>query len=155
MAELNRHYRAKAKKSKLFLFSRKSSKPFGFTLIELMITVAIVGILASVAYPSYVGFVTSSNRTEGQRELLRFANLQEQYFVDYRTYATSLTALGKSTAAINTENKHYRIKVQSGADADGFILKATARNAQLANDSDCSPLRIDQVGVKTPTGCWD
>ena len=56
----------------------------GFTLIEVMITVAIIGILASVAYPSYVDFVTRSNRVEALQELTRFANLQEQYFIDHR-----------------------------------------------------------------------
>ena len=53
----------------------------GFTLIELLITVAIIGILAGVAYPSYTDFIVRSNRTEAQRELLHLANLQEQIFV--------------------------------------------------------------------------
>lgn len=143
------------KKSNYFLEDNTSRNQFGFTLIELMITVAIVGILAAVAYPSYTGFITSSNRSEGQRELLRFANLQEQYYVDYRTYATDLKKLGKATNVITTENGHYRIKVANGADASIFVLKAVAKGSQATNDSACSPLTINQVGTKGPAGCWD
>lgn len=141
-------------KSKEILHSEKCKKQFGFTLIELMITVAIVGILAAIAYPSYTSFVTQSNRSEGQRELLRFANLQEQYFVDYRTYGTDLKALGKTTATVLTEHKNYTISVVAGANALGFTLNATAKGAQATNDSTCSPLTINQVGLKGPPGCW-
>jgi type IV pilus assembly protein PilE len=139
---------------KHYLCSQKTTKQIGFTLIELMITVAIVGILAAVVYPSYVDFVTKSNRTEGQRELLRFANLQEQYFVDYRTYGADLKKLGKSSKKISTEHGHYTIKVQA-ANATTFELRAIAKGSQSTNDADCSPLTINQVGAKGPNGCWD
>lgn len=126
----------------------------GFTLIELMIAVAIVGILAAISYPSYTAFVTQSNRSEGQAELLRFANLQEQYFVDYRTYGADLTDLGQGTATVKTEQGNYTISVDS-ANASTFSLNATALGAQATNDSACSPLTISEAGVKGPTGCWD
>lgn len=76
-------YKSNDKKSKYFLHVSRR-KELGFTLMELLITVAIIGILASVAYPSYTDFVVRSNRSEAQRELMRFANLQEQVFVDRR-----------------------------------------------------------------------
>jgi type IV pilus assembly protein PilE len=141
--------------SKCYFYSKSVRKQRGFTLIELLITVAVVGILASVAYPSYVDFVTSSNRTEGQRELLRFANLQEQYFVDYRTYGDDLKKLGLSTTKVLTENGYYQIEVDS-ADATAFVLMAVAQGSQATNDdSACLSLTITQVGVKGPEGCWD
>jgi type IV pilus assembly protein PilE len=141
--------------SKCLFYSESARKQRGFTLVELLITVAVVGILASVAYPSDVDFVTSSNRTEGQRELLRFANLQEQYFVDYRTYGDDLTKLGKSTKKVLTENNHYQIEVDS-ADATAFVLMAVAQGSQATNDdSTCLSLTVTQVGVKGPDGCWD
>lgn len=143
------------KKLKNFLHSKNSRKQFGFTLMELMITVAIVGILAAIAYPSYTSFITRSNRSEGQGELLRFANLQEQYFVDYRTYGTDLTDLGRTTTTTLTESGNYTISVANGANAVGFTLNATAQGSQATNDSSCTPLTIDQVGVKGPPGCWD
>ncbi|MGB2739380.1 MAG: type IV pilin protein [Cognaticolwellia sp.] len=140
-------------KSKYPLYT-SNKKTLGFTLIELLVAVAIVGILAAIAYPSYTSFVTESNRTEGQRELLRYANMQEQYFVDYRTYGTNMIALGETTNTIDTEHKKYKISVAS-ANATGFVLNGTAQGAQATNDSACTPLTINHVGAKGPAGCWD
>lgn len=136
-------------------FQSAMNKKLGFTLIEVMITVAIVGILASIAYPSYTSFIASSNRTEGQRELLRFANLQEQYFVDYRTYGADLKALGQPKGTLITEHGNYKISVTNG-NAAGFTLNAIAQGAQAINDdSACTTLTINQAGVKTPNACWN
>jgi len=126
----------------------------GFTLIELLITVAIVSILAAVAYPSYSDFVTKSNRTEGQGELLRYANLQEQYFNDFRTYADELKKLGASSNWLKTEYGHYKITVKKG-DANEFELRANAQGAQKDNDSACKRLIIINTGDKTPKACWN
>jgi len=131
----------------------KQSKSYGFTLIELLITVAIVGILAGVAYPSYTDFVKRSNRSEGQRELLRYANLQEQVYVDSRSYAADMTGLGASTASIDTESGNYTISV-SAQSATTFTLQAVAKSTQTS-DSGCTTLTIDQIGTKTPTACWE
>jgi len=131
----------------------KQSKSYGFTLIELLITVAIVGILAGVAYPSYTEFVKRSNRSEGQRELLRYANLQEQVYVDSRSYAADMTGIGASTASIDTESGNYTISV-SAQSATTFTLQAVAKSTQTS-DSGCTTLTIDQIGTKTPTACWE
>jgi len=131
----------------------KQSKSYGFTLVELLITVAIVGILAGVAYPSYTEFVKRSNRSEGQRELLRYANLQEQVYVDSRSYAADMTGLGASTASIDTESGNYTISV-SAQSATTFTLQAVAKSTQTS-DSGCTTLTIDQIGTKTPTACWE
>ena len=138
-------------KSLLYMGNKKT---LGFTLLELMIAVAIIGILATIAYPTYTSFVTESNRTEGQRELLRYANIQEQYFVDYRTYGTNLTALGQATNTVLTEHKKYQISVAS-ASAAGFVLNAMPQGSQATNDTGCIPLTVNHVGAKGPAGCWD
>lgn len=125
----------------------------GFTLVELMISIGIVGILAGVAYPSYTDYVLRSNRSEAQRELMRFANLQEQVFVDTRTYASDMKGLGLSTTTFETISKNYEIKVISQTKTT-FTLKAIAKNVQL-KDTDCTGLKINHLGVKTPAACWE
>ncbi len=132
---------------------KKQPNSYGFTLIELMITVAIIGILASIAYPSYTDFITRSNRSEGQRELLRYANLQEQVYVDSRSYAANMKGLGKSTVIIKTNSENYIISV-SDQTATTFTLKAEAQNNQTS-DTGCTTLTVDEIGTKTPTICWE
>ncbi|BBT78877.1 hypothetical protein WP8S18E11_05430 [Aeromonas veronii] len=67
----------------------------GFSLIELMIVVAIVAILGTIAYPSYQQYVLTSHRVEAKSMLLNAANRQETYFMDFNQYASSITDLGK------------------------------------------------------------
>jgi type IV pilus assembly protein PilE len=136
-------------------------KTVGFTLIEVLITVAILGVLAAIVYPSYTSFVNKSNRTEGQRELMRLANLQEQYFIDNRTYANHLKKLGEATRIITSQGGHYQINVQN-SNANSFVIKATAKGVQL-KDEHCVTLSINHLGEKGWTSiipnskvkCWD
>lgn len=129
----------------------------GFTLIEVLITVAIVGILGAVAYPSYINFVVESNRTEAQRELMRLANLQEQFFIDRRTYTADMTALGMTADPYVTESGEYSI--DAVANASTFTLTATAVSGgvQAKNDTGCLTLSITETGTKTASGtdCWE
>ena len=136
------------------LQKKMSTKTLGFTLIELLITVAIIGVLASVAYPSYTDFVLRSNRSEGQRELMRLANLQEQVFVDTRSYASNMKGLGMSTDEYTTESGNYLISVVAGATATTFTLQAVAKKSQV-KDTDCTTLKVDYLGAKTPKECWE
>jgi type IV pilus assembly protein PilE len=146
-------YKTKYKESKYLLYAN-GKKQLGFTLTELMITVAIIGILAAVAYPSYTDFVLRSNRSEAQRELLRYANLQEQVFVDSRSYAASMTGLGEGTASVTTDSGKYIISVQASTTTT-FTLQAVAQSSQT-NDSGCTTLTVNEVGSKTPTTlCWE
>ncbi|MGB0937202.1 MAG: type IV pilin protein [Colwellia sp.] len=135
----------------------KSSKLRGFTLIEVLITVAIIGIIAGIAFPSYTDFVNRSNRTEGQRELMRLANLQEQYFVDNRTYTTDMTKLGMAADPYLTENGHYSIDSTTQNTGTSFILTATAKGSQATKDTDCTTMTITETGQKgaESTTCWE
>jgi len=118
----------------------------GFTLISLMITVAIVGILAAIAYPSYIDQVRESRRTEAMSLLMRAANAQEQYYAirhngEY-TYADALSDLNMPD---ETKGEWYAVTI-TGADTDSFTSKATATNDQV-ND-DCRTFYIDQTGAR-------
>lgn len=133
--------------------TKKTDHILGFTLIELMIAVAVVGILAAIAYPSYTNFVLNSNRSEGERELLHLANLQEETFIDRRTYTADMTDLGMTDNPHVTEFGNYSIGGTTDNDGTTFILTATAQGAQV-NDAGCTVLTVNEAGQKTPVACW-
>ena len=96
----------------------KMKRTFGFSLIELMIALAIVGILAAVAYPSYRNYVIRSSRAAAQTELLQLAAQQEKIYLNSNAYAFSVTAayngrsdggLGKTTG--RTDDRKYTITI--------------------------------------------
>lgn len=143
------HYSSKSN----FFYKKLASNKIGFTLIELLIVVSIIGILGAVAYPAYLDSTLRSNRAEGQRELLRLANLQEQVYVDSRAYTTDMTQLGMSADPYITENGFYSI--DATVSGETFILTATAKNSQT-KDSSCLTLTVTETGKKTPTSnCWE
>lgn len=123
----------------------------GFTLIEVMITVVIIGILAAIAYPSYTQYIALSARSEGLAALMRIANLQEQYYLDNRAYATDLTKLVGENPYV-TEHQHYSV---SSSGTSSFTIKAVAQGVQASRDVACSPLTISDTGAKGPSAeCW-
>lgn len=124
----------------------------GFTLLELMITVLIVAILAAIAYPSYQSYLVRAYRSEAYTALNQWANLQEQFFLDQRSYAGDMTRLGATENPLITDAGHY--SVQATVTSTGFTLTARALGSQLALDSACAALTLSSDGVKTPEGCW-
>lgn len=126
----------------------------GFTLVELLIVVAIVAILASIALPAYSDFIARSNRTEAQRELLRLANLQEQFYVDTRAYTDDMKDLNLGKDPFISKNGYYSIDAE--LDKGGFVLTAKALGTQKNNDSSCPSLSVSETGNKLPaSGCWE
>lgn len=123
----------------------------GFTLIELMVVVAIVGILGAVAYPSYVEHVNRGRRAVAQGMLSDFATRQHQFFVDTRGYAASVAALRVSVPA--DVSAHYDVTISTTAGPPpGFTLTATPKGRQSSDK--CGTLTINAVGARTPSGCW-
>lgn len=129
----------------------------GFTLIELMITVAIVAILAAVAYPSYLKHVARSKRSAVQGFLLEASAAEQRYLLDARQYAGSLTAL--SMTVPSSVSGSYSIAV-SAPTATTFTLTATPQLSQAINDTQCGALSINEQGSQTASGsggvtaCW-
>ncbi|MFJ1252337.1 type IV pilin protein [Cupriavidus sp. CuC1] len=130
----------------------------GFTLIELMVTVAIIGILAAVAYPSYIQYVVRSNRAAAESFLLEVASMQERFLVDNRAYATSLAALGYASLPA-TISSNYQITVTAVAGPPlGYVLTAAPQGTQATNDSACGTVTLSNAGDKSVSGtgsnCW-
>jgi len=127
----------------------------GFTLLELMITIAVIGIISSIAYPSYIDNISRANRSEAQRELLRLASLQEQYFIDHREYTADMTKLGAAADPYITDSGLYSI--DTTVVGITYTLVATAKGRQITADSSCLTLSVTDTGKKTATstGCWE
>ena len=152
-----RTYLHRNKSSQVKSFRVKSSR--GFTLIEIMITVAIIGILAAVALPAYQNYVLRAGRTEGQAALMDISARLEQFYLGNKTYTTDIAgALNTNTT---TESSRYTIGVQTcpaGTIATCYLITATAVNAQAA-DATCTTLTLNSSDVKGATGtdpdaCW-
>ncbi len=140
----------------------------GFTLIELMITVAVIGILAAVAYPSYTQYVVRANRSAAQSFMFSVNNRQEQYMLDARRYAGGGTALADLGVSVPADvSSRYTIAVTCTmptavgnctalAGAPAYLITGTPIGTQLTGDTRCGTLTLSNLGVKTPTtsGCW-
>ena len=135
------------------------NKQAGFTLIELMITVAIVAVLAAIAVPSYVEQVRKGKRTDAKVELLKLAQMQESYYTQNMSYAQNLgngvggLGLGNN---VKSEQDAYQITMTklpntcngtSTRACTGFTLTATAIGGQ-ASDTHCSRFTLSSTGKK-------
>lgn len=131
-------------------------KQAGFTLIELMIVVAIVGILAAVAYPSYQEHVRKARRADAQTALLELGQFMERYYTANGTYVGA--ALPFDEAPKDGATKFYDLSFSAGPTATTYTLQAAVKGA-MAGDA-CGSLRIANTGAKTKTGsadislCW-
>jgi type IV pilus assembly protein PilE len=139
----------------------------GFTLMELMIVVAIISIIAAIAYPNYTQFVTRSKRSVGATALLQVADRQQQFFMDNKRYAASLTSLGYDNDTImvgdegqvvttGSEDRIYNIQI-SASNIVTYELTATPQLNHAKKDK-CGSLTLTQTGEKSQSGtgenCW-
>lgn len=150
----------------------------GYTLIEALIVVAILGILAAIAIPSYQRSIMSGNRSVAQAGLLDLANRLEQFYLDNKTYTDDLTNLGfpaamvfdsggDSAIAVNNSqsvvgsastNRIYVLKIDAAV-ANSFSVSAVPQLKQ-ADDAECATLTLTNTGAKTISGtgpaieCW-
>jgi type IV pilus assembly protein PilE len=123
----------------------------GFTLIELMITVAVIGILVAIALPSYRQYILRGNRAAAQAEMMDIANREQQFLPSIRRYA-SKTELEASGYALPTEvgrNYSYGITLGTGT-LPTYTITFTAIGGQTSDGN----LTLDSTGTKTPATKW-
>ena len=140
----------------------------GFTLIELMIVVAIITILAAVGYPSYTEYVMRSHRQAAKNAAFQIADRQEQFFLDNRAYAPNLSTLGYAADVIGVKrdgqfttagdaDRTYVI-IMGNITATTFTVAAVPQLVQATRDTDCMALSLTQSGDRDATGpsteCW-
>lgn len=123
----------------------------GFTLIELMITVAVIGILAAVAFPSYTQYIVRANRSAAQAQMMDIANRQQQFLLANRAYAskTTLESSGYAPPVSVSAKYSYDIAVGTGT-VPSFTITFTPTGTQTV-DGD---LTLNSEGVKAPLGKW-
>ena len=124
----------------------------GFTLIEVMITVVIVAILASIALPSYRQYIVRSKRSAAQAQMMDIANRQQQFLIANRSYAntTALTASGYSLPAEVSSNYSYEVTLQEAGLPPAFTITFTPIGSQVGDGN----LGLTSEGVKTPSNKW-
>lgn len=140
----------------------------GFTLMELMIVVAIIGILSAIAYPSYQDYVLRSGRSDGQAWLMRIMQAQERFYSQNQTYTANLGAgglamAGDANAAVISEDQRYSITAAActGATIATCVLLSAAPQGAQARDNECGTLTLNSRGTKGEGGtaasfqeCW-
>ncbi|MDO6420320.1 type IV pilin protein [Amphritea sp. 2_MG-2023] len=130
----------------------------GFTLIELMITIAIIGILASIAYPSYMSYIVDGRRTDAQEAMLSFANAMERHKTETMSYIGAADGgadtgvpngvVFPSQAPVDSANKFYNLTIVSSSS-----LAYTLRATPIAGTSQATDgyLEITSTGLRR----WD
>ena len=143
--------------------ARDNFQQRGYSLIELVVTVVIIGILAGIAYPNYARMVQESRRTDARAALTEGAARQERLFSETSSYTDDVTRIMLN--GTDSDDGHYAMTLSNPGCANTvggtttytcFTLTATAQGAQ-ANDTDCQTLSINEIGQRTATGggqCW-
>lgn len=149
----------------------------GFTLIELMIVVVIIGVLAMIAYPSYQNWTAQTRRSDAYTSLSQLANDLEKFYSECSAYTTNITSanrsctapagpppgsLGKGATGNLSPNQYYQMSIAT-APAGGYLITATARGLQAEKDATCNTFTLSNTGVKaaknssnsdTTALCW-
>lgn len=141
----------------------------GFTLIELMITLAVMAIVVAVGYPMYTDQVLKSHRVDAKSVLMQVALVQERFYVVNGNYGNAAQLGAEYANVINGVDRdgdgngdYYAFAVDEDPDnnalTDDFLLTATTAGAQTG-DADCATFTIDQAGARAATGadtdnCW-
>jgi type IV pilus assembly protein PilE len=136
-------------------------KQKGFTLMELMIVVAIIGILAGIAWPSYQDYVLKAGRADGKAKIMEILQAEERYFSQNQTYVATLGAGGLGFTSVNSNEGKYTLSAAACGNGINSCITVTATpiGVQL-KDTKCGALSLNSTGTRTSAGslpvedCW-
>lgn len=127
----------------------------GYTLMELLVTVAIAGILTAVAVPSYRQYTMRAKRADATTALLRLAAQQERFYIQNNTYAAADLLDDAPPAGLgipNTDRGYYTLDIQSPDLTTGYTATATVvAGGEQADDNDCGAFSVTAQGLRSAT----
>ncbi|MDP0562467.1 MAG: type IV pilin protein [Candidatus Endonucleobacter sp. (ex Gigantidas childressi)] len=124
----------------------------GFTLVEIMIVVAIIGILASIGYPQYTKYVIESRRVGAMALLLEVMQEEERYFTKNLEYTATLSKLGYASDTLKSEGDYYAITAKECSPSPCIKVTATPQGDHVSNDGG-KTFTLDTIGRRT--GVWN
>ncbi|HUR41567.1 MAG TPA: type IV pilin protein [Verrucomicrobiae bacterium] len=126
-------------------------KTKGFTLIELLITMAIIGILAAIAYPSYQNSLIKGNRAAAKAFMMEVAQRQTQYLLDQRAYASDIALLNLAPTPAVTRNYTVTVTTVAGPPAGFTVIATPITTSRQKNDG---TLTLTNTGERAPADKW-
>lgn len=125
-----------------------------FTLIEVMLTLAIIGILAAIAYPNLSKYLIEARRAEAQSEMLKIQLSLEKWRANNTDYNANLS----TNLNFTDSNPYYDYTITDAGNgaptASLYVIRGTAQGSQSTADSNCASLTLNQSSLKGPSGCW-
>jgi type IV pilus assembly protein PilE len=140
------------------MLNTKHILALGFTLLELLMALTVVGILFTLTYPQYQSYILKARRNEGKAALMHLSIKMEEYYSAYKTY-TGATLARVGINSTTTSQGNYALSISS-ANTDSFTILATPQGNQAINDTECAKLSLNQDGLKQISGtgsaseCW-
>ncbi|HEU4372410.1 MAG TPA: type IV pilin protein [Telluria sp.] len=134
--------------------SHTNRRQRGVTLIELMVVIAIIGIVSAVALPAYNKHVLKSNRSNAQAILLETAQFMERYYTANNSYVNAAVPSTVVPKGATGSAVKYNVSFAATPTASAYTVQAVPANGQTADS--CGTLTVSQTGAQTPTtaGCW-